>query len=255
MKPYLDSIICTYFSKRIMKHSNRWRKTMEATIHVQKMRVHHRRNLSHSRAEKYGISSHSSLSISHIRKRSLSRHHQSLPIQVGFLSFFVWYFLKKIVWILFQHFVVKDAQSNDIIHTTIQIAGNNINPIKKKLSTQNIHLQSVRSFEILIIVLYIFFWNLKQVASNLIVCHIHKASEKFINHQKSVKLVKNKIEPINVVENYRHDQVLQKVTLIYDWTRKSNLSVYSSDLTIAYSYHDSIFWYLSFFTRYKVKRL
>jgi hypothetical protein len=61
---------------------------MEATVHVQKMRIDHRRKLSHPRAKKYGISLHPSLSISHIRKRSLSRHHQSLPIQVSFLSFF-----------------------------------------------------------------------------------------------------------------------------------------------------------------------
>jgi hypothetical protein len=139
--------------------------------------------------------------------------------------------------ILFQHFVIKDPQSNDIIHTTIQTAGNNINPINKKFSIQNIHLQSVRSFETLIIVLYIFFLNLKQVPSNLSVSHIHKESKKCINNnQKSAKLVKNKIEPVNVMETYGHDQAVEKVTLIYDRTRKSNLSVYSSYLITSNSH-------------------
>ncbi len=45
----------------------------------------------------------------------------------------------------FQHYVIKDAQSNDVIHTTIQTTGYNISPIEKTLDTQDIHLKSVRS--------------------------------------------------------------------------------------------------------------
>jgi hypothetical protein len=88
----------------------------------------------------------------------------------------------------------------------------------------------------LIIVFYIFFWNLKQVSSNLSASHTHKESEKSINNnQKSVQLVKNKIKPANVMKIYGHDKAVGKVTIIYDWARRCNLRVYSSDLTIAYS--------------------
>ncbi len=57
---------------------------MEHRTHVQRVEIGYQRKWSHARAIKHNISHNPSLSVSHIKKGSLSRRHRSLRIQVSF---------------------------------------------------------------------------------------------------------------------------------------------------------------------------
>jgi hypothetical protein len=123
-----------------------------------------------------------------------------------------------------QYFIVKDIRSNNIIHTTIRASRDNINPADIELINHNRHLQSVRSFEILMIILCTFF-NLKQTLSSSSGSHYDTEVEGLIYSQKLVKLMKNKVNPENVLKIHQHRELVEQVTLIDKWTGSSNLII------------------------------
>jgi hypothetical protein len=130
---------------------------MEHEIHA-RIGIDHLENVSPPRAINDNIFHRPSLLVSHIKKGSFARRHRSLPIQV---SLFFSIFLLNIVSTYYQHFPIKNVQSNEIIHTNIRASRDNINSIDTKLSKHNKHVQSVSSFESLMMVVCTFFFNLK----------------------------------------------------------------------------------------------
>jgi len=77
------------FRKRIIQHSNHRATIMENEIHV-RIGIDHLENMSPPRAINDNILHRPSLLVSHIKKGSSSRRHQSLPIRVSlFFSIFL----------------------------------------------------------------------------------------------------------------------------------------------------------------------
>ncbi len=59
-----------------------------------------------------------------------------------------------------------------------------------------------------------YFFNLKQIVSIVSASDHHNELEKTVSARRSVTLMKNKIEPVNVTQIHQHRESVEKVTIV-----------------------------------------
>lgn len=149
------------------------------------------------------------LSVSHIKKRTSSRLHRSLVVQVS--VFFVTFFFKN-YFDLVQPFSRNDIHSENMIHTNIRASRNNVTSVGYKQNNPNEHLlQSVRIFKNSSLILSNSSY-LNQTVSVVSISHIRNELEENMVTPRAVKLVKNKIKPLGVSKSDQYRALPNKVS-------------------------------------------